>query len=121
MFQFAFIIPIVAIVFGCGIAIIAIIAEYKEKKKYYESMVKALESGKSSEEIQALFNLPRREELDETRYLKKGVVTIAVGIGVGIIGVFVNADVIIGIGGFLCILGLSFLLIHYLLNKKKSA
>jgi len=95
MFQFAFIIPIVAIVFGCGIAIIAIIAEYKEKKKYYESMVKALESGKSSEEIQALFNLPRREELDETRYLKKGVVTIAVGIGVGIIGVFVNADVII--------------------------
>ncbi|OPX18534.1 hypothetical protein BXT86_00650 [candidate division WOR-3 bacterium 4484_100] len=114
-----FIIPIVAIIFGCGIAIIAIIAEHQEKRKYYESLVKALETGKDPEMVRTLFEQPRQKEFDIPRYLRKGIVTIAVGIGLGIMGIFVNADFIIGIGIFLCILGLAFLLIYYLVKKNR--
>ena len=116
-----FIIPIVAIIFGCGIAIIAIIAESQEKRKYYESLVKALETSKDPEKIRELFELPKQKELDKTRYLRKGIITIAVGIGIGIVGAYINTSFIIGIGIFLCIIGISFLLIYYLIRKNRPA
>ncbi len=112
-------IPIVAIVFGCGIAIIAIITEYYEKKRYHESLVKALETGNDPEKVKELFKLPEKKEPYTIRYLHKGITTIAVGIGAGLFGLFINTRVITGIGVFLCILGLAFLLIHYLIKKNR--
>jgi hypothetical protein len=120
MFPYLYLMPIVAIVFGCSIAIIAILAEYREKKKYYESVVKALEVGKDPDEVKALFGQPRVKQLDATNYMIKGIVTIAVGIGLAIIGWVINTIIIVGVGGFLLVLGLAFLLIHALLKKNKQ-
>jgi len=121
MFNVALLVPIIAIIFGCGIAIVAIIAGYKEKKKYYEALVRAIEVGKNSEEVKALFGQPQRSEFDPAKYIKNGIITIGVGIGLAIMGWVTKTVELVGGGGFLCVLGLSFLSVHFLLNKNKKS
>ncbi|OGC43533.1 hypothetical protein A2Y85_01895 [candidate division WOR-3 bacterium RBG_13_43_14] len=120
--KFAFLIPVIAIVFGCGIAIIAIVLEYFQKKKYYESLVKALEMGKDPEQIKAMFGEPEEAKKNEPgRYLRRGIITIGVGVGLALIG-WLNANTwLVAIGCFLGVLGLSFLIVHFLLNKNKQS
>ncbi len=118
---FAFLIPVIAIVFGCGIAIIAIISEYLQKKKYYESLVKALETGKDPGKIKEVFGEPEHAKRNEpTRYLRRGIITIGVGAGLVLLGLITANTWIMAIGGFLGVIGIAQLIVHILIHKNKT-
>ncbi len=112
------------IIFGCLIAVVAIIVSYYEEKKYMETIAKLVEAGKSKEEIEALlgkktkFFSHHQAEKDPISYMKNGIIVMAIGAGVFVFGLLISSLSIKGIGIFLAILGLAFLLIYFLLNKK---
>lgn len=118
----ALMLPIIAIVFGCGIAIIAIISEYLQKKKYYESLVKALETGKDPAKIKEMFGEPENVKRNEpTRYLSRGIIVIGTGAGVVLIGLITINTWIMAIGAFLGVIGIAHLIVHSLVNRNKTA
>lgn len=118
----ALLLPIIAIVFGCGIAIIAIISEYLQKKKYYESLVKALETGKDPAKIKEVFGEPELAKRNEpTRYLSRGIIALGAGVGVVLIGLITANTWIMAIGVFLGVIGIAQLIIHALIYKNKPA
>ena len=112
------------IILGWGIPgaviIIAIILQYKKRKRYYESLTKALELGKSADEIKEIFSIEKQpKERNGTGFLKGGVVVIGLGIGFAMIGIFLPEVGIFASAAFITILGLSLIVVH-LLTKKKN-
>ncbi|MEJ5166450.1 MAG: DUF6249 domain-containing protein [Thermoanaerobaculia bacterium] len=113
-----FLVPIVAIIFGCLIAIFGIIFSYLEKKRQYESIEKMVEAGKNPEEIKEFFLMKNKRASDPHLYLKRGVITLAIGLGTIGFGVVVKVEALYGIGIFILILGIAFLLLNYLIKNK---
>jgi len=111
-------VPIIAIAFGCSIAIFGIIYSYLEKKKKYEIMAKLIEAGKSPEEIKQIFDIKTKKPFDPYSDLKKGIITTSIGIGFFAFGLVLKKEALSGIALFILILGIAFLLIHFLLKNK---
>lgn len=114
-----FLVPIIAIIFGCLIAIFGIIFSYFEKKKQYEAMARMVEAGKNPEEIKELLAVKSKKVFDPYCYLKRGIITISLGLGILAFGLIINTDALTGIGIFILFLGVAFLVIHFLLKNKK--
>jgi hypothetical protein len=79
-------VPIVAIVFSLGIPIVAIIAEHFTKKAKMRVMEKAVEKGISLEGLSLDDNKGPRMPY------RAGMVSLAVGLGVCILGVLLGQD-----------------------------
>lgn len=77
-----------------------------------------VEAGKNPEEIKEFFLIKNRKEVDPYLYLKRGIITLAVGLGTLGFGVIVDVEALYGIGIFIAIIGFAFLLIHILLKNK---
>jgi hypothetical protein len=116
-------VPIVAIVMGCLIAIIGIIMGSLEKRKYYETATKAIEVGKSIQEIKEILgtldekkwgNHHEGEGRKTREYLKSGIITLGVGLGGVVFGLTQTSKTLVSIGIFIGIIGLSLLIIHFL-------
>ncbi|MEO0095927.1 MAG: hypothetical protein ABIL69_08700 [candidate division WOR-3 bacterium] len=124
----SFLVPIVAIIMGCLIAIISIISSSLVKRKYYESVTKAIESGKSVQEIKELlgegpekkWNYQQLETESQRlgRYLKNGIVVLGVGLGSILFGYIQSSRVLIGAGVFIGVVGVCFILLHFILPEK---
>lgn len=120
----SFLIPIVAIIFGCLIAIFAVIFSYLEKKKYLDTVCKCIEAGKNPEEIKPLLEAKgkifegKNGEKDPFKYMKNGIIVLAIGIGVFIWGIIGKTNTLTGIGIFILLLGLAFLVIYFLTKNK---
>ncbi len=122
---FALLIPIIAIVMGCMIAIIAIITSSMEKREYYKSVTRAIEAGKSLQEIKEFFGNTEDSKVysrssDPYRSLKQGIMTIAVGLGIGVIALAMTNKILLGIGGLVCLIGLGYLVIYFLQPKTQN-
>ncbi|MEO0183345.1 MAG: hypothetical protein ABIL40_07710 [candidate division WOR-3 bacterium] len=123
----SFLVPIVAIIMGCCIAIIAIISGSLEKRKYYESVTKAIEAGKSVQEIKELigetpnkkWNYQHQEEKSQRvgQHLKNGIIALGVGIGSIVFGYIQSYRILIGAGVWICIVGLSYILVHFIQSR----
>jgi len=115
----AFIIPIIAILGGFLIAIIAIIMGVIEKQKYYETVKKMIESGKSAQEIKELLG---EQDQDNTpvKYLNRGIILIGVAVGLVLFAVFVQTRVLTGAGLLIGAIGISFLIIYFLQKRIKE-
>lgn len=101
-----------------AIILVAIILQYKKRKKYYESLTKALELGKSADEIKEIFSIEKQpKERNGTGFLKGGIVVMGLGIGVAMIGIFVPDVGLFASAAFVIVLGLSLIAV-YLLTKK---
>lgn len=115
--------PIFAVTFSIGgpvaIAIIAIIWSYRAKKKQYEAMLKALELGKSEEEVKDLF-IGKKKVGDGTGYLRGGIVVIGTGIGLAGMGVVLAVNEIFAPAVFLIIVGLALAIVYYVTRPKKE-
>ncbi|MGB9721623.1 MAG: hypothetical protein ACPL28_09110 [bacterium] len=118
----SFVIPIAAIVMGCLIAVVAIIMGSFEKKKYYDAATKAIEAGKSVQEIKEILgNLSEKkwhhyhegEGYEDREYLKTGIITLGVGVGGVLFGLIQTSRTLVGIGIFIGIIGFCFLILHF--------
>jgi hypothetical protein len=115
--------PIFAVVFSIGgpvaIAVIAIIWSYRAKKKQYETMLKALELGKSEEEIKNLF-IGKKKVGDGTGYIRGGIVVIGTGVGLAGMGIVLAVPEMFAPAVFLIIVGLSLAIVYYVTKPKKE-
>lgn len=118
IFNFSFLIPIIAIIMGCLIAIISIITSSMEKRKYYEAVTRTIEAGKSLQEVKELFDRSENSKSpDPYRYMKQGIMTIAAGLGIGVMALVMTNNILLGIAGLVCLIGLAYLVIHFLQYK----
>lgn len=117
----AIFIPILAIVLGCFIPIVAIVVEYLNKKGKLRVMEKAIEKGLPLE------GLSLENERGPRVPYRSGMVVLAVGIGTGIFAVLVgNMEGFgVGIASILLLIGLALIIndkINYdrLFNKESD-
>ncbi|MCX7705838.1 MAG: DUF6249 domain-containing protein [bacterium] len=120
----SFLIPIVAILMGGLIAIIVMVSGSLEKRKYYETVTKAIEAGKTVQEIKELLgNGPEsrkehpKHRVEYGKNLKKGIITLGVGAGLILFGFIQTSKMLTGAGAFIGVIGLSFILVHYFLPR----
>ncbi len=101
------------------IIIIAILAQYHKKKKYYEALNKAIELGKSAEEIKEIFAIEKQQpERNGIGYLRGGVIVTGIGVGIGAIAAIVGESEAFSGAAFILILGLSLIVVYLLTGKK---
>ncbi|UCG30425.1 MAG: hypothetical protein JSV53_00700 [candidate division WOR-3 bacterium] len=101
----------------------AIWFQYMKRKKHYDALVKALELGKNPDEVKELFGTEKVPRVKNGKGLvKSGIVTIGIGVGLALMGVFLPAEALGGMmasAAFVSMLGLS-LVLAYTLTKKKE-
>lgn len=118
-FNYALLVPIIGMLGGFFIAIIAIIMGVLEKQKYYETVKKLIESGKSAQEIKELLG---EQDQDKTpaKYLNRGIILLGVAVGLVLFAFFVETKVLTGAGLLIGVIGISFLIIYFLQRKLKE-
>jgi len=101
------------------IIIIAILAQYQKKKKYYESLNKAIELGKSAEEIKEIFAIEKQQpERNGMGFLRGGIIIVGIGVGIAAIAAIVGESDAFSGAAFILILGLSLIAVYLLTGKK---
>jgi hypothetical protein len=111
-----------------AIAITAIITDHKNRRKRYETMLKAVELGRSPEEVKMLFADEKdKNGTDANSRLRRGIILIGVALGLAAMSLVVDRSLLFGgVSGhftlgasvFLLFLGLAFIVI-WLINKPK--
>jgi hypothetical protein len=123
---------IVAIIIVIGgpmaIAITAIISEQRAKQRKYEAMVKAVELGRTPEEVKRMFEDDKEKNgKDANSRLRRGIILIGIALGLAAMALVVDRSFVVGgVNGhftfgasvFLLFLGLAFIVI-WLINKPK--
>jgi hypothetical protein len=106
-----------------SIVIVAIVMNYKGKKKRLEAMVRAIELGgtKDPEAIKQLFMADKPQEKgDGTGYLKGGIVVSGIGLGLFAMGLALGELDMFGPSAFMFILGLSMVLVYLVIRPKEK-
>jgi preprotein translocase subunit YajC len=108
-----------------AIAVVAIISSYKEKKRRYESLIKALELGKKPEEIKEIFAAEKRTKgPNGMGFLKGGIVVIGISVGLAFMGLFLPAAAESGLfagAALIVVLGISLIFVYLVSRKKEKA
>lgn len=103
------------------IIIIAIVAQYEKKKKYYESLNKAIELGKSAEEIKEIFAIEKQQpERNGIGFLRGGIIIVGIGVGIAAIAAIIGESDAFSGAAFVLILGLSLIAVYLFTGKKKT-
>lgn len=107
-------IPIVLFVLAIGgpmaIAITAIISEQRRRQKRYEAMVRAIELGKSPEEVKVMF-LEDKVCKDEKTNLRRGIILIGIAFGLAGMSLALHGFHLFGVLGGSGLLGVAILLL----------
>lgn len=119
-FSFGFLVPIVSIVMGIGVAFWAIYWDYRTKQLKQRERELMIEKGITPE----LFSEKRPPTLDD--YLRRGIILVFLGIGLGI-GYFVLLHSwgppawLCGVGGAVVeLLGIGHLVYYFIARKQKK-
>ncbi len=116
--DFDILIPLSAIILSLAIPIIAILVDYFSKKAKMRVMEKAIEKGLSLE------GLTLEAQKGPRAPYRSGMVSLAVGIGIGIAGYFLGETDLLGIAAIPCLIGIALIIndrINYdRLFKKES-
>lgn len=112
--------------FVVGVIIFGVIwFQYMKRKRHYEALVKALELGKKPEEVKELFGSEKVPRVKNGKGLvKSGIVTMGIGGGLALMGVFLPAEAMGGMmasASFVIVLGLSLVLAYVLTRKKEKS
>jgi len=110
------------LVIGAGI-VGAIWFQYLKRKRHYEALVKAIELGKNPEQIKELFAIEKVSPPKNGKGLiKSGIVVIGIGVGLGMMALFLPAGATSGLlasGTLIGVFGIS-LVAAYVITKKKE-
>ena len=103
-----------------AIIITAIVAQYKKKRKYYDSLLKALELGKNAEEIKEVFAMEKQKNGKNgiIGFLRGGIMVSGLGIGLVAIGLVAGNQWVYAASALILILGLSLIAVYYLTRPK---
>lgn len=106
-----------------AIAIVAIISNYKETKKRYEALVKALETGKDPEQIKEIFAVGKKATpRNGTGFLKGGIIIAGLALGLAAMAFFLPAGALSGtLAAFalIFVLGISLIAVYVVTRKQE--
>jgi Flp pilus assembly protein TadB len=104
-----------------AIIIVAIALHYWHKKKYYDSLVKALETGKKPEEIKELFEIEsHKREKNGKGFLIGGTIVTGLGIAFLILGMVVGEVGLYGSSAFFIVMGLTLAVVYFFTRPRKK-
>ena len=103
------------------IVIAAIIGKFLEEKKRYDSVVKALELGKSPEEVKSLFQVELKKKAHNSiGFARGGIVVLGIGAGLAAMALIINDVELYGSALLIAIIGLALILVYVLTGKKEK-
>lgn len=101
------------------IVVVAFIVDYMKKKRHYETIQKALELGKDPEQIKELLAIEKpKTKGDGLGFLKGGVVVAGIGMGLAFMALVLAENEVFAPAALLLVLGLSLILVYYLVRQK---
>ena len=108
------IIPLFGMLIGVIIPVSVFYWQYKEGKDKNKTIIeisKHLDDSSKLEELLSIFDERKKEPID---YRRNGVITIFVGIGLYLFGVFFIGDILKGAGALIGLIGIGTLIAGYL-------
>jgi Flp pilus assembly protein TadB len=103
------------------IVVAIVIGRYLNHKKRYESIVKALELGKSPEQIKALFEVkPKKNGKNGIGFLRGGIIVISIGIGLAAMALISKVTHIYAPAALVTILGIALVIVYVLTGRKEK-
>jgi Flp pilus assembly protein TadB len=105
------------------IVTVVVIGKYLNNKRQYEAMTKAMELGKTPEEIKALFAIEpkKRRNGDGKGLLKSGIVIIGVALGIAAMNIVLSAEGLLASALLIFVFGISLLAAYFLTREKEKA
>lgn len=108
-----------------AIAIVAIISGYKETKRRYESLVKALELGKNPDEIKEIFAAEKKAKgKNGMGFLKGGIIVVGLSLGLAFMGLFMPGPAEAGLypaAALIVVLGISLIVVYFVSRRKNKS
>lgn len=111
--MFAIGVGYVAILLPALIVLIVFLYRNKDKKNRYEAVVAVSKNIEDPSEIKELLN-DLKEKKQPIDYRRSGVITLGVGVGLFLFGLFINENVLMGVGAFVSAIGVGQIVAGYL-------
>ena len=111
--MFAIGVGYVAILLPALIVLIVFLYRNKDKKNRYEAVVAVSKNIEDPSEIkELLYDL--KEKKQPIDYRRSGVITLGVGVGLFLFGLFINENVFMGVGALVAAIGVGQIVAGYL-------
>ena len=111
--MFAVGIAYVAVLLPALIILIVFLYRYKDKKNKYEPGVAVSKNIEDPSEIKVLLN-DLKEKKQPIDYRRSGVISLGVGVGLFLFGLFINDNDLLGIGALVAAIGVGLIVAGYL-------
>lgn len=108
------IIPIFGMLTGIILPIAVFFWQYKDAKGKRETVLEISNNLDDPSKIEELLNIFEERKKAPIDYRRNGVITIFVGIGLFVLGVFAFGDILKGVGGLVGLIGVGTLIAGYL-------
>ena len=111
--MFAVGIAYVAVLLPALIILIVFLYRYKDKKNKYEAVVAVSKNIEDPSEIKVLLN-DLKEKKQPIDYRRSGVISLGVGVGLFLFGLFINDNDLLGVGALVAAIGVGLIVAGYL-------
>tara|TARA_B100001939_G_scaffold266530_1_gene233893 strand:- start:15 stop:440 length:426 start_codon:yes stop_codon:yes gene_type:complete len=111
--MFAIGVGYVAILLPALIVLIVFLYRNKDKKNRYEAVVAVSKNIEDPSEIKVLLN-DLKEKKQPIDYRRSGVISLGVGVGLFLFGLFINENVFMGVGALVAAIGVGQIVAGYL-------
>ncbi len=107
-------IPLFGVLTGIIVPIAVFIWLYKEGKHKRESIIEIANNLDNPDQVEKLINIFEERKKEPLDYRRSGVVTLFVGVGLFLFGIFFLGDILKGVGALVAAIGLGQIIAGYL-------
>jgi hypothetical protein len=107
-------IPLFGVLTGIIVPIAVFIWLYKEGKHKRESIIKIANNLDNPDQVEKLINIFEERKKEPLDYRRSGVVTLFVGFGLFLFGIFFLGDILKGVGALVAAIGIGQIIAGYL-------
>lgn len=107
-------IPLFGVLTGIIVPIAVFIWLYKEGKHKRESIIEIANNLDNPDQVEKLINIFEERKKEPLDYRRSGVVTLFVGFGLFLFGIFFLGDILKGVGALIAAIGIGQIIAGYL-------
>jgi hypothetical protein len=107
-------IPLFGVLTGIIIPIAVFIWLYKEGKHKRESIIEIANNLDNPDQVEKLINIFEERKKEPLDYRRSGVITLFVGFGLFLFGIFFLGDILKGVGALVAAIGIGQIIAGYL-------
>jgi hypothetical protein len=107
-------IPLFGVLTGIIVPIAVFIWLYKEGKHKRESIIEIANNLDNPDQVEKLINIFEERKKEPLDYRRSGVITVFVGFGLFLFGIFFLGDILKGVGALVAAIGIGQIIAGYL-------